>query len=219
MTDKLSVLVRVDLGCAHARIAAQGHVTAQSVQALCVVAKRANTLMEGLQLEMDVTACLLAVPSPARANRSAPGRLQAQHPGARGCLHHHGEGGCGRLTRPTPHPPASPAGDEPHSVPVLDDRACLGPAVSSISAMRRDPTSNPHHGVCRGSPGGSEPDDGFFFVREVFGGTCGRRQSQKGMGDDAVDRGIAQDGERRDGGGFTIMADCCPTDGADAADL
>lgn len=55
MTDKLSVLVRVDLGCAHARIAAQGHVTAQSVQALYVVAKRANTLMEGLELEIDVT--------------------------------------------------------------------------------------------------------------------------------------------------------------------
>lgn len=55
MTDKLSVLVRVDLDCAHARIAAQGHVTEQSIQALYVVAKRANTLMKGLELEIDVT--------------------------------------------------------------------------------------------------------------------------------------------------------------------
>lgn len=55
MTDKLSVLVRVDLDCAHARIAAKGHVTAQSIHALYVVAKRANTLMKGLELEIDVT--------------------------------------------------------------------------------------------------------------------------------------------------------------------
>jgi hypothetical protein len=55
MTDKLSVLVRVDLDCACAQIAAQGRVTAQSIQALYVVAKRANALMEGLALEIDVT--------------------------------------------------------------------------------------------------------------------------------------------------------------------
>lgn len=55
MTDKISVLVRVDLDCAHARIAAQGRVTAQSIQALYAVAKRANALMEGLALEIDVT--------------------------------------------------------------------------------------------------------------------------------------------------------------------
>src|SRR5213595_3605514 len=55
MTDKLSVLVRVDLDCGHAQIAAQGRVTAQSIQALYVVAKRANALMEGLALEIDVT--------------------------------------------------------------------------------------------------------------------------------------------------------------------
>jgi hypothetical protein len=55
MTDKLSVLVRVDIDCARARIAAQGRVTAQSIQALYVVVKRANALMEGLALEIDVT--------------------------------------------------------------------------------------------------------------------------------------------------------------------
>lgn len=55
MNDKLSVLVRVDLDGARARVAAQGHVTAESIQALYVVAKRANDLMKGLALEIDVT--------------------------------------------------------------------------------------------------------------------------------------------------------------------
>lgn len=52
---KLSVLVRMDLDCSRARIAALGHVTARSIQALYVVLKRANALMEGLALEIDVT--------------------------------------------------------------------------------------------------------------------------------------------------------------------
>ncbi|MFF2299330.1 hypothetical protein [Arthrobacter sp. NPDC058127] len=55
MTDKLNVLVRVDIDCARAKIAAQGRVTTQNLQALYVVAKRANALMEGLALEIDVT--------------------------------------------------------------------------------------------------------------------------------------------------------------------
>ncbi|MDQ0241866.1 hypothetical protein [Arthrobacter bambusae] len=55
MTDKLNVLVRVDIDCARAKIAAQGRVTTQSIQALYVVVKRANALMEGLALEIDVT--------------------------------------------------------------------------------------------------------------------------------------------------------------------
>jgi hypothetical protein len=55
VTDKLTVLVRVDLDCAQARVAAQGHVTVQSVQALYVVMKRANSLMAGLALEIDMT--------------------------------------------------------------------------------------------------------------------------------------------------------------------
>jgi hypothetical protein len=36
------MLLRVDLDCARARVAAQGHVTAQSVRALYAVMKRAN---------------------------------------------------------------------------------------------------------------------------------------------------------------------------------
>ncbi|WP_284764453.1 hypothetical protein [Arthrobacter sp. efr-133-R2A-63] len=59
MTDKLSVLVRVDLDCAHAKIAAQGRVTAQSIQALYVVVKRANALIKGLALEIDVTRAMV----------------------------------------------------------------------------------------------------------------------------------------------------------------
>ncbi|WP_442543052.1 hypothetical protein ACSBOX_14385 [Arthrobacter sp. KN11-1C] len=55
MTDKLNVLVRVDIDCARAKIAAQGRVTTQSLQAIYVVVKRANSLMEGLALEIDVT--------------------------------------------------------------------------------------------------------------------------------------------------------------------
>ncbi|GAA4050427.1 hypothetical protein GCM10023063_42770 [Arthrobacter methylotrophus] len=55
MNDKLSILVRVDLDCSQARVAAQGHVTARSIQALYVVLKRANALMEGLALEIDMT--------------------------------------------------------------------------------------------------------------------------------------------------------------------
>ena len=54
MNEKLKVLVSVDLDCARARVAAQGHVTVRSVQALYVVVKRANSLMRGLTLEVDM---------------------------------------------------------------------------------------------------------------------------------------------------------------------
>ena len=55
MTDKLSILVRVDLDHARAQVLAQGHVTVHSIQALYVVVKRANSLKEGLDLELDIT--------------------------------------------------------------------------------------------------------------------------------------------------------------------
>lgn len=55
MTEKLKVLVRLDLDCAEARVATQGHVTLQSVQGLYSVMKRANSLMAGLALEIDMT--------------------------------------------------------------------------------------------------------------------------------------------------------------------
>jgi hypothetical protein len=59
MTDKLSVLVRVDLECAQAQVAARGHVTVQNIQALYVVVKRANALVDGLVTEVDVSHALV----------------------------------------------------------------------------------------------------------------------------------------------------------------
>ena len=54
-TDKLRVLVRVDLDCARAQVAAQGHVTSKSVHGLYDVMKRANSLTAGMTLELDMT--------------------------------------------------------------------------------------------------------------------------------------------------------------------
>lgn len=54
-TDKLRVLVRVDLDCARAQVAAQGHVTCKSVRGLYDVMKRANSLTAGMTLELDMT--------------------------------------------------------------------------------------------------------------------------------------------------------------------
>lgn len=54
MTDKLSILVRVDLDHAKAHVLAKGHVTIHSIQALYVVVKRANALKHNLILELDV---------------------------------------------------------------------------------------------------------------------------------------------------------------------
>jgi hypothetical protein len=49
------VLVRVDLDCAIAQVAAQGHVTSKSVHGLYDVMKRANSLTADLTLELDMT--------------------------------------------------------------------------------------------------------------------------------------------------------------------
>jgi hypothetical protein len=54
-TDKLRVLVRVDLDCSTAQVATQGHVTSKSVQGLYGVMKRANSLTAGMALELDMT--------------------------------------------------------------------------------------------------------------------------------------------------------------------
>lgn len=54
-TDKLRVLVRVDLDCASAQIATQGHVTSKSVHDLYDVMKRANSLTAGMTLELERT--------------------------------------------------------------------------------------------------------------------------------------------------------------------
>jgi hypothetical protein len=55
LNHKLRVLVRLDLDCGQAEVAAQGYVTARSLQALYVVVKRANHLKEGLRLVLDVS--------------------------------------------------------------------------------------------------------------------------------------------------------------------
>lgn len=54
-TDKLQVLVRVDLDCAKAQVSAEGHVTSKSVQGLYEVMNRANSLTAGMTLELDMT--------------------------------------------------------------------------------------------------------------------------------------------------------------------
>jgi hypothetical protein len=54
-TDKLRVLVPVDLDCTKAQVAAQGHVTSESVHGLYAVMKRANSLTAGMALELYMT--------------------------------------------------------------------------------------------------------------------------------------------------------------------
>ncbi|WP_309233267.1 MULTISPECIES: hypothetical protein [unclassified Pseudarthrobacter] len=54
LSEKLSILVRVDLDHAKAQVLAKGHVTIHSIQALYVVVKRANSLKHNLDLELDV---------------------------------------------------------------------------------------------------------------------------------------------------------------------
>ena len=55
MTDKLRVLVRVDLDCATAQVSAQGHVTSKTIHGLYGVMKRANSLTTRMALELDMT--------------------------------------------------------------------------------------------------------------------------------------------------------------------
>lgn len=55
MNSKLNILVRVDLDHARAQVIAKGHITVHSVQALYVVVKRANSLKQGLDLELDIS--------------------------------------------------------------------------------------------------------------------------------------------------------------------
>ncbi|GGH91332.1 hypothetical protein ACFFGR_19015 [Arthrobacter liuii] len=55
MNSKLNIVVRVDLDHGKAQVIAKGHITIHSVKALYVVAKRANSLKGGLDLELDVS--------------------------------------------------------------------------------------------------------------------------------------------------------------------
>jgi hypothetical protein len=55
LNSKLNIVVRIDLDQARAKVVAKGHITVHSVNALYVVAKRANSLKEGLDLELDIS--------------------------------------------------------------------------------------------------------------------------------------------------------------------
>ena len=55
MNSKLNIVVRVDLDHSKAQVIAKGHITIHSVNALYVVAKRANSLKGGLDLELDIS--------------------------------------------------------------------------------------------------------------------------------------------------------------------
>jgi len=55
LNSKLNIVVRVDLDHSKAQVIAKGHITIHSVNALYVVAKRANSLRGGLDLELDIS--------------------------------------------------------------------------------------------------------------------------------------------------------------------
>ena len=55
MNSKLNIVVRVDLDHSTAKVIAKGHITVHSINALYVVAKRANSLKGGLDLELDIS--------------------------------------------------------------------------------------------------------------------------------------------------------------------
>jgi hypothetical protein len=55
LNSKLNIVVRVDLDHAKALVIAKGHVTVHSVNALYVVVKRANSIRQGLYLELDIS--------------------------------------------------------------------------------------------------------------------------------------------------------------------
>ena len=59
MNSKLNIVVRVDLDHSKAQVIAKGHITIHSVNALYVVAKRANSLKGGLDLELDISSALV----------------------------------------------------------------------------------------------------------------------------------------------------------------
>lgn len=55
MNSKLNIVVRIDLDHSKAQVIAKGHITIHSINALYVVAKRANSLRGGLDLELDIS--------------------------------------------------------------------------------------------------------------------------------------------------------------------
>jgi hypothetical protein len=83
VNSKLNIVVRVDLDHARAKVIAKGHVTVHSVNALYVVAKRANSLKEGLDLELDISQAFvddeaLEMLRTASATHHLPARIDPQ---------------------------------------------------------------------------------------------------------------------------------------------
>ncbi|UVJ39765.1 hypothetical protein [Arthrobacter sp. CJ23] len=58
-SDKLSVVVRVDLDGAQIQIAATGHVTTSNLHALYPIVQRTYNLADRLDVEMDLTQALV----------------------------------------------------------------------------------------------------------------------------------------------------------------
>jgi len=58
-SDKLSVVVRVDLDGSQIQIAATGHVTVSSLQALYPIVQRTSSLSRGLGVEVDLSQALV----------------------------------------------------------------------------------------------------------------------------------------------------------------
>jgi len=58
-SDKLSVVVRVDLDGAQIQIAATGHVTTSSLQALYPIIQRTSSISLGLGVEIDLSQALV----------------------------------------------------------------------------------------------------------------------------------------------------------------
>lgn len=59
LNSKLNIVVRVDLDHAKAQVIAKGHITIHSINAIYVVAKRANSIKGGLDLELDISHALV----------------------------------------------------------------------------------------------------------------------------------------------------------------
>jgi hypothetical protein len=78
MNHKLRVLVSLDLDGGSARITVRGHVSSRSIQALYVVAKRANSIVPGLELLLDISEARVQPEALAQLQASsAAGRLPA----------------------------------------------------------------------------------------------------------------------------------------------
>jgi hypothetical protein len=58
-SEKLSVVVRVDLEGTQIQIAATGHVTTSNLHALYPIVQRTNSLADGRDVEMDLTGALI----------------------------------------------------------------------------------------------------------------------------------------------------------------